>query len=83
MGCMTKHEIVAKIAEAFYLFRQQNDFTGNADGDWRWAENAVRFFENADKEPIWDEWHKDEYEWVYPLYLQLTGQDKDVRKTGY
>lgn len=79
---MTRQEITAKLAEAFYLFRNKEDMDGSAEGDWRWAEGAIRFFEDNEHHAMWDEWHRDEYMWVYPLYIQITGLN-NLRTGGY
>ena len=69
---MERNDIIRKVAEAFYLKRMQEDLTGSADGDWRWAEVCVDFFD--DPEPIrtdfWISQEKD-YDWIEPLYKNL------------
>ena len=69
---MERNDIIRKVAEAFYLKRMQEDLTGCAEGDWRWAECCVDFFD--DPEPIrtdfWMEREKD-YDWIEPLYKTL------------
>ena len=61
----------------------KNDMEGGAESDWRWAEGAVRFFEDNEHHAMWDEWHRDEYGWIYSLYLQLTGQNNTLKNGGY
>lgn len=74
---MTSKDVIAKIAEAKYQQRMRikDEFDiggGDADGDWLWAERAIKFFEDKNQDPIWDAYHVEEYMWVYPLYIQLT-----------
>ena len=46
---MTRQEIVTRIAESFYIYRQREDIAGDSEGDWRFAERAVEYFEDEDR----------------------------------
>lgn len=73
---MNRNDILAKIAEAKYLQRmrieQEFDIKGgDAETDWLWAERAVSWFEADRTGDMADEYKREEFSWVFPLYERL------------
>ena len=69
---MNRQEIIAKIAEAFYLKRIQEQLRGDADSDWMWAEGCLKFFEEPPQysDYFWNK-KKEDYDWIEPFVDKL------------
>lgn len=78
---MADNFVIEKLAYMWYQAGIEYGYHLSKEDDWKKAVDAIKFFEDreAPHDYIWES-NRKKYEWLYPLYLNLTDGYEDERR---